>query len=83
MRPEALLERIKATPFRPFTLVTADGARFRIDHPEWIATTGGRTAVVLDVEERMSILDVALITRAELEPLAPAGQMREVPEEAD
>lgn len=83
MRPEASLVRIEATPFQPFTLVTADGARFRIDHLEWIATAGGRTAVVLDVEERMSILDVALITRAELEPLAAAGQVREVPEEAD
>jgi len=71
MRPEALVERLKAQPFRPFTLVTADGARFRIDHPEWLATTG-RTAVVLDADENMNILDVALITRAEVEK--PAAQ---------
>jgi hypothetical protein len=76
MRPEALVERLKAQPFRPFTLVTADGAKFRVDHPEWVATTG-RTAVVLDADENMNILDVALITRAEVEkPAQPQAKAK-------
>ncbi len=67
MKPDALLERIKAAPFRPFVLVTADGARFRVDHPEWIATVGGRTAVVMDRDERTYFIDVALVTTVEVD----------------
>lgn len=70
MKPEALLERIKAAPF---TLVTADGARFRIDHPEWVATVGGRTAVVMDRDEKAYFIDVALVTTLEVDAPASPG----------
>lgn len=68
MHVDALQTRLRAQPFRPFVLVTADGARFRVDHPEWVATAGGRTAVVVEPNERTHILDVALIVRAEVDP---------------
>ena len=81
MRPEALLDQIRAMPFRPFVVVTADGARFRVDHPEWIATAGGRTAVLMTPDDHMHVLDIALITRTEQEPVASAAEVR--PEEEE
>lgn len=62
---------------RPFSLVTADGAKFRVDHPEWCATGSGRTVVVFDPEDRLHVLDAAMITRLEVEPPAPAGRARD------
>jgi hypothetical protein len=76
MRPEALTERIKAQPFIPFVLVTADGARFRIQHPEWLAFAGGRSAVVVEPDDRTHCVDVAQVVKLETDPPAPAGRSR-------
>ena len=48
MRSEDLQEVIRATPFRPFAIVFADGKQIVVPHPEWILFQGGRTAVVMD-----------------------------------
>src|SRR5208283_4540131 len=52
VKSEDLQVVIRAAPFRPFTLCLANGSQFTIEHPEWIAFRGGRTAIVLDQDER-------------------------------
>jgi hypothetical protein len=71
MRAENLQEVIRAAPFRPFTLFLADGTRVPVRHPEWIAYAGGRTAIVIEQDERSHIIDVMLVTKLEVDPLAP------------
>jgi hypothetical protein len=74
VRAEQLHGLIKAVPFRPFGIVTADGARFEIRHPEWIAhPSDARTAVVMSPDESVRIVDVALVTFFDLGPPIPAG----------
>jgi len=73
VRAEDLREVIRTQPFRPFAIVAADGARIRVDHPEWILVRSDRSAVVYDQEERLHILDVMLLQRVEVEPPVPAG----------
>lgn len=45
MTPEELRDTLRQQPFEPFRLVTTDGARFEIRHPDllWV---GQRTAYV-------------------------------------
>jgi hypothetical protein len=39
MRPEDILERLRARPFQPFRLYLSDGAIYEIRHAEWHAET--------------------------------------------
>jgi hypothetical protein len=74
VRTESLHETIHAQPFRPFALMLADGTRVPVAHPEWILhPPGARTAVVMEPNERVRILDVALVLGVELEPPLSAG----------
>ena len=65
MRAEDLQEAIHAQPFRPFAIVGADGKHISVRHPEWI-THRGRTAAVIDQDERLHIIDVMLVQRLEV-----------------
>ena len=74
MRAEDLQEVIHAAPFRAFAIVAADGQRIYVRHPEWILPPPGqRTAVVMDPDGRLHILDVMLLQRLEVNPPVPAG----------
>jgi hypothetical protein len=74
VRAESLHEAIHAQPFRPFTLMLADGTRLHVPHPEWILQPrGARIAVVMNEDESIRILDVALVLGLEVGPPAPAG----------
>ncbi len=74
MSSESLHEAIDAVPFRPFTLMLADGTRLAVPHPEWIMfPTGARTAVHMEPNERVRILDVALLLGIDVDPPVPAG----------
>jgi hypothetical protein len=75
MKQSDLQEVIRAQPFRPFVLVAADGARIRVDHPEWIAVRSERSAAVYDQDERLHIIDVMLMQRIEVPPPVPAGSI--------
>lgn len=76
MRAEDLQEVIRAAPFRPFAIVFADGKQVVIPHPEWILhPPGQRTAVVMEPDGRLHIIDVMLVQRLELEPPVPAGSI--------
>jgi hypothetical protein len=77
VRPENLPEVIHAAPFRPFALCLADGSRVDVPHPDFIAhTPGGRTAVVVGVDESLQIIDVMLVTKIDIGPPATAGAIQ-------
>ncbi len=79
MRAENLTEVIRAAPFQPFTLRLADGTLIDIRHPEWIAhRTETRTAVVIEANGSVRIIDVGLLLEIQLAPPVPAGTV--VPE---
>jgi hypothetical protein len=80
MRQEELYETIHVQPFRPFTLVTADGSRIEVRHPELIAHfKGARRALVLGEDQSIKIVDVALITTIDIGPPIPAGPIAPEP----
>ena len=56
-------------------VVLADGSRVAVPHPEWIAFAGGRTAIVIEPDDRSHFIDVMLVTKLELAPPAPAGSI--------
>ena len=67
MTREAVHDTLHAQPFKPFSLRLTDGSLVRVPHPEFmIVTQGGRTAVVNSEGEKLSILDLGLITAIEL-----------------
>ena len=69
MRAEDLREIMHSQPFRPFTIHMADGRSFYIPHPDFIATSeSGRTTIVFDTNDRLNILDRALMTELEVHP---------------
>jgi hypothetical protein len=63
MTLEALRKYHQAEPFRPFVLHMADGRSVRVDHPEFLAYTGGgRTIIVGDAEgDGSEIVDLLLV----------------------
>jgi hypothetical protein len=73
VKAETLQQVIKKEPFRPFTLTLPSGRDIRVDHPEWIAFAGGRTAIVTDPEDRIQFIEVMLVDLLELPPPIPAG----------
>jgi len=76
MRAESLQEVIRATPFRSFALLLANGERVPVPHPDWIwLRTGGRTVVWMDEKERVRILDIALLVGVEMDQPVPAGSI--------
>ena len=72
---------MKARPFRPFWIVLADGERIEVRHSEWVATAGGRTAVVMEPDDRMHVIDIGLVIELEADSPAPAGRIRAETEE--
>ena len=49
MRPEDILELLRARPFRPFRISLSDGQRFEVRHPELAMV--GRNQVVIGVAD--------------------------------
>ena len=64
---EQLRKAAKAEPFRPFTIVMANGDRYRIPHPEliWITPKAERTFVISDDEVNYTILYLFLVSSLE------------------
>ena len=83
MNPATLSQAIHAVPFRPFELVLADGSRVAVRHPEWIAYTGGRVAVILEPDDRVHYVEVMLVTKLDLAPPVPAGSIAPEPNGGD
>lgn len=60
MTVEQLRNAISANPFRPFDILTGDGRKFHVPHPEFIAMPpkAERTFVVFNKGEDYTILDL-------------------------
>jgi hypothetical protein len=67
MTIESLASAIHATPFRPFVIHMADGRRFEVPHPDYIAFhPKGRTAVLYHLQdEGYDTIDLLLSTSLE------------------
>jgi len=81
MRTETLHEILHAAPFQPFTLCLADGTKVDVPHPDFIAhPKGARIAVVMGRDESTHYIDIALVTKIEIGPPAPAGTSAQNPD---
>ncbi len=67
MTIESLSTAIHAIPFRPFIIHMADGRRFEVPHPDYIAFhPKGRTAVLYHLQdEGWDVIDLLLTTSIE------------------
>jgi hypothetical protein len=64
MTTEQLKTLHKAKPFRPFTIHMADGTSVDVIHPELLLhTQGGRTAFINTEGEKVTIVDLLLVTK--------------------
>ncbi len=63
-----------ARPFRPFTVITADGRAARVLHPEFMALDGNEEIImVTDPEASHCIIDADSITALENIPKIPTA----------
>ena len=77
MTSDRLEEMFKAQPFRPFDIRLADGRAVRVQHPEFIARSpSGRTAVVFQPDDSMTVIDVFLAVRLDKAPPAKNGSKK-------
>jgi hypothetical protein len=67
MTAETLRTLIHAAPFRPFHIHLADGQRVPVRHPDFIALSGSRVAVVIQPDESTSYIDAMLVTAMEVD----------------
>lgn len=69
MTIEQLRTTLRANPFQPFTIRTADGRQFPVPHPDFLSMSPtGRTVVVFQTDGSASIVDLLLMTGLELSP---------------
>jgi len=52
-------------PFEPFRIVTANGSRYDVRHPENLAMTGNGRIVVVAMRDYAATLDLLLVTGIE------------------
>lgn len=63
MTIESIRAYHSARPYRPFTLVLADGTRVPVPHPELLAHPGsGRTVIVFEGPDVHRVIDRLLVT---------------------
>jgi len=66
MTTERFRELLNAEPFEKFAIHLADRRAFTVHHPEFVAlSASGRTAVVLQPDDSMNIIDLLLVTDLE------------------
>ena len=71
MKMSRLRELQQAEPFRPYTLVMADGRQLRVKHPEFVLLhPDKRTVVLVEESHRTHILDVRMATDAILDVMS-------------
>lgn len=66
-----LAAALKAQPFRPFVLRMADGQEVTVTHPEALAYGGGRTAVLVQPDDSIVIIDLLLVPALVMSAPAP------------
>ena len=66
MTKEPAYSSLRAEPFKPFSLRRSDGSVIPVPQREFMALShGGRTAVVFTEGEKLSVVDVGLVTAIE------------------
>jgi hypothetical protein len=67
MTIERVREFYNAQPFRPFVIHLADGRDIAVHHPDFLAAApSGRTIVVYQPDDTMSVIDLLLVTDLEV-----------------
>jgi hypothetical protein len=68
MRADDIRKLHDAVPFRPFSLVLADGRAFRVPHPDFLSVSPKGTALSLWAEDGSigSYLDITLIAEVRM-----------------
>lgn len=67
MTIEAIRKYHETRPFRPFTVVLADGTRIPVRHPEMLAHPGaGRTILIFEGPDAHHVVDLLLVTSLEV-----------------
>jgi translation initiation factor 2 beta subunit (eIF-2beta)/eIF-5 len=79
MSSDDLLQRIRQRPFLPFVVVTTDGTRYEVRHPEMLMP-GRRTVTIglpddpgTPVYDRQVIVSMLHVQRLELTQAQPPG----------
>ncbi len=69
MRIAEIVNAVRARPFRRFVLKTADGGRYEVPHPEFVAVNprSERTVIVTTGPDEHAVLDAMLISAIEFE----------------
>ena len=83
MTATQIKKHLHETPFRPFSLVTADGRKFPVPHEDYVSIDPtGRTLIVWErTGGAGSVLDVRLVIRLDIPkpPTARRGRKRAEP----
>jgi len=66
MTVDQLRKLHQARSFQPLRLHLADGRSLPVDHPEFLAYSGGRTVFVGMPDDSFHILDILMITGIEV-----------------
>ena len=66
MTVDQLRKLHEVRPFQPLRLHLADGRSLPLDHPEFLAFTGGRTVFLGMADDSFHILDILMITGIEV-----------------
>ena len=79
MTLKAFLRHLQRTPFQPFAIVTSDGGRYEVRHPENVKVlSGGILHVYLVEDERNSVYeDVHVVSFLHITTLQPLPQKQE------
>ncbi|MCI0357865.1 MAG: hypothetical protein L0211_05175 [Planctomycetaceae bacterium] len=77
MTIEKFREVLDTKPFQPFTICLADGMAVPVVSREFVTPSpSGRTVVVFQPDDRMSILDLLLVTKLVVEPKSNGERAR-------
>jgi len=77
MTIEQIRNLYDAQPFAPFVMHLADGRQIAVQHREFMATApSGRTVIVYQPDDSMSIIDLLLVTELEVKPVANGSRKR-------
>jgi hypothetical protein len=63
MNVDQIRTAIRAQPFRPFRIRTADGREHPVSHPEFLMIVpSGRTVILANTEDSVELIDTLLIS---------------------
>ena len=67
MRIDQFRDILHRQPFAPFTIYMADGRKFEVRHPDFVAIRPSGRSVIVAAEEGTSFLDLSLIAELRVE----------------